>query len=87
MEMGKRLSDEIRKYIKDWCPQGKLNRISFIGHSMGGLILRACFPHLDDMKEKFHTFLTLSTPHLGFLYHNSKMIDAGLWFMKNGNQL
>lgn len=26
--------------------------------------------------------MTLSSPHLGFLYHNSKMVDAGLWVMK-----
>lgn len=80
-DMGKRLAEETKKFINEWCPSG-CSKLSFIGHSLGGLIIRAAIPHLDDYKEKFHTFMTLSSPHLGFLYHNSKMIDAGLWVLK-----
>lgn len=28
-------------------------------------------------------FVSLSSPHLGFLYNTSTIIDAGLWFLKN----
>lgn len=45
-DMGHRLSEEIRKYIRDWCPNGVCNRISFIGHSLGGLIIRASLIYL-----------------------------------------
>jgi len=60
----------------------KILRISFIGHSLGGLIIRAALPHLKDFSNKFHFYISLSSPHLGFLYTPSKLIDAGLWFLK-----
>ena len=80
--MGKRLADEIRKFVRDWAPGGSFAKISFIGHSLGGLIIRAGLIHLEDYSEKFNTFFTFSTPHLGFMYHSSKVVDAGLWVMK-----
>lgn len=46
---------------------------------MGGLIIRASLKHLEEYKDKFFTFMTLSSPHLGFLYSNSKMVDAGIF--------
>lgn len=41
--MGSKLSTELRKFIQDNCPGSSLGRISFIGHSLGGLIIRAAF--------------------------------------------
>jgi hypothetical protein len=32
---------------------------------MGGIIIRAALPHLSEFKERMHTFITLSSPHLG----------------------
>jgi len=29
-----------------------------------------------------HSFLSLSSPHLGYLYNNNKIIDAGIWILK-----
>lgn len=58
------------------------NRLSFIGFSLGGVIIRAALPFLDDFSEKMHTFISLSSPHLGFLYNGNKIIDAGIWFLK-----
>ena len=52
-------------------------RISFIGHSLGGLIIRASLPYLKEYKDQFYTYLTLSTPHLGLIYGNSSLVDAG----------
>jgi len=46
------------------------------------LIIRAALPHLKEFSNKFHFYISLSTPHLGFLYTPSKLIDAGLWFLK-----
>ena len=45
-----------------------MNRISFIGHSLGGLIIRACLPELEKFSRKMWAFVTLSSPHLGYLY-------------------
>ena len=45
-----------------------------MGHSLGGVIIRAALPHLQEYSDKFHTFISFSSPHLGFMYHSSKMI-------------
>lgn len=54
-----------------------LLRISFIGHSLGGVIIRAALPYLEEFRDSMYTFLTLSTPHMGYLYNTSSLIDAG----------
>ncbi len=82
-EMGKRLANEVRLYLKDWSDGGTLfKKISFVGHSIGGLIIRAALPHLMDFSERFFIFMTFSTPHLGYVYSTSTIIDAGLWLLK-----
>lgn len=81
-EMGKRLAEEIQDHIKDFCPGSALGRLSFIGYSLGGLIARACLPHLSAYHNKLHTFITLSSPHISFLYSSSSLIDAGMWLLK-----
>lgn len=48
---------------------------------MGGLIIRSALPRLEKYKRYFHSLITLSSPHLGYSYSDSKLIDAGLWFM------
>ncbi len=32
---------------------------------MGGVIIRAALPYLEEYKDKMFTLMTLSTPHLG----------------------
>lgn len=81
-EMGVRLAQEVVNYITEWCPESALGRISFIGHSMGGLIIRAALPYLEQYSPKMHMFMTFSTPHLGYMYNSSRLIDAGMWFLK-----
>jgi pimeloyl-ACP methyl ester carboxylesterase len=81
-EMGVRLAQEVVNYITEWCPENALGRISFIGHSMGGLIIRAALPYLEQFAPKMHMFMTLSSPHLGYMYNTSRLIDAGMWVLK-----
>ena len=59
-----------------------LARISFIGHSLGGLIIRAALPHLEEYKDKFYTYISLSSPHLGYMYNSNTLFNAGMWFLK-----
>ena len=59
-----------------------LARISFVGHSLGGLIIRAALPHLEEFKDKFFTYMSLSSPHMGYMYNSNKLFDAGMWFLK-----
>jgi alpha-beta hydrolase superfamily lysophospholipase len=65
MEMGERLATEVKQYIISFCPASCLSKISFIGHSLGGLIIRAALPHLSEYSQKFFTYMSLSSPQLG----------------------
>jgi triacylglycerol esterase/lipase EstA (alpha/beta hydrolase family) len=81
-EMGVRLAQEVNSYISQYCPGSSLGKISFIAHSLGGLIVRASLPYLEEHFEKMFNFFTLSSPHLGYMYNQSKIVDAGMWFLK-----
>ena len=49
-----------------------------MGHSLGGLIIRAALPHLSDYSAQMFTLMTFSSPHLGFLYHDDTLFKTGL---------
>jgi pimeloyl-ACP methyl ester carboxylesterase len=83
--MGERLSIEVLNYIEEWV-KGDLAKVSFVGHSIGGLIIRAALPHLGSLRDKMHSYISLSTPHLGCLYHNSLLVDFGLRFFRSWNK-
>ena len=68
-EMGVRLAQEINTHISHYCPGQSLSKISFIAHSLGGLISRAALPYLQDHHKKMCNFITLSSPHLGYMYN------------------
>jgi len=78
--MGTRLVMELRDFIEKHSTSFYIiSRVSFITHSLGGLIVRAALPALGDYKKKFHIFLSLSTPHLGV---SSKLIEGGIFFLR-----
>jgi len=80
-DMGVKLAEEVKRKIESYCPGSSLGRLSFIGHSMGGIIIRAALPHLENYKEKMFTYISLSTPHLGYMYNASKIISTGMWLL------
>ena len=53
-----------------------------MAHSLGGLICRAALPYLGDHAKKMCNFITLSSPHMGYMLNSSKIIDAGMWVLK-----
>ena len=53
-----------------------------MGHSLGGLIIRAALPYLQMYKTKIKNFVTLSTPHLGYAAHSSAIINTAIWIFK-----
>jgi alpha-beta hydrolase superfamily lysophospholipase len=59
-------------------------RLTFIGYSMGGLVVRAALPYLDKFKDKMHGLMTLCSPHLGYMYSHksSKLFNAGMWVFR-----
>ncbi len=82
VEMGKKLADEVKAYIKEWTEGLIFKKLSFIGHSIGGVIIRSALPHLEEFKNKFWMFISLSSPHLGYAFSESKIINAGMWVLK-----
>lgn len=75
--MGKNLSEEVKNYINTWSFTTKIT-ISFVAHSLGGLIVRAALPELE---YDFHTLMTLGTPHLGYITNNHTLINFGMWVL------
>ncbi|XP_018605049.2 protein FAM135A isoform X2 [Scleropages formosus] len=80
--MTDRLLDEIVQYIQIY--NLTVSKISFVGHSLGNLIVRSVLtrPRFKYYLSKLHTFLSLSGPHLGTLYNSSALVNTGLWFMQ-----
>jgi hypothetical protein len=53
--MGINLAKEVKKFVKDWCYSKDqktlyMGKLSFIGHSLGGLIIRSALPLLEEFK-------------------------------------
>lgn len=75
--MTDRLVAEILGYLEG----NNLNprRISFVGHSLGTIIIRSALtrPQMRPLLPKLHTFLSLSGPHLGTLYNSSGLVNMG----------
>lgn len=84
--MGERLAEEVKTFVKEWRPgsssEPSLGRLSFIAHSAGGLIVRSALPLLSEYRRHMYTFMTFSTPHLGYIYPASSLFNAGLWIAK-----
>ncbi|CBZ50429.1 f21m12.37 protein, related [Neospora caninum Liverpool] len=81
--MGKRLADEVHAHIQECFPLESLARLSFIGHSLGGVIIRAALPHLiRPYGSRFFLYLSLSSPHFGFVKSKSRLVSLGVWLLK-----
>jgi hypothetical protein len=81
-QMGNKLAIEVESYIKEWNDGLIFKKISFIGHSIGGVIIRSALPHLEKFKDKFWMYISLSSPHLGYAFSESTLIKTGIWFLK-----
>lgn len=82
-QMGVNLAEEVRAFLRDWCgPPAELGRLSFIGHSVGGLIVRSALPLLPEVADRMFTFVSFSSPHLGYVYPSNSLFKTGLWVAK-----
>ena len=81
-QMGLNLSNEVSEFIKKWCPGNLLGRISFVCHSLGGLIVRAALPFLNEWADKMFTYITLGTPHIGYPNSTSLLVSIGMFLMR-----
>ncbi|CAF1528144.1 unnamed protein product [Didymodactylos carnosus] len=62
----------------------KAQRISFVGHSLGNLVVRAAVanPRFERYRPMLYTYLSLSGPHLGTLFNSSGLVNMGMWLMQ-----
>lgn len=84
-QMGANLAEEVTGFVEDWCPgppEQSLGRLSFITFSIGGLIVRSALPLLARYRNNMYTFLSISCPHLGYLYTSNTLFMTGLWLYK-----
>lgn len=77
-DMGQRLAREVENAIRDNNCGSNYN-MSFVSHSLGGLIVRAALPFLEQMRYNMRGYISLGTPHLGHLFHNSTINKLGMW--------
>ena len=89
--LGQRLANEVQDFIfTNLCgarrpSNGKkmfLQKLSFIGHSLGGIIVREALKSLGAFRNKMHAYISLGSPHLGYMYNSSSLVDAGMWLIK-----
>lgn len=80
-KLGENLAKEVKQYLIG-ITHKEIDRISFIGHSLGGLVIRAALPLLAPFKSKFYTYMSLGTPHMGFIHTNSFLVSTGLKILK-----
>lgn len=80
---GFNLAAEVKKNIFEMVSEGSLRSLSFVGHSLGGLVVRASLPYLKEYRHKMLTFMSLCTPHLGAISSGNRLVDIGMWYMKN----
>jgi hypothetical protein len=59
-------------------------RLSFIAHSLGGLITREAIGNecMQQYTGVLHTLVTLGSPHLGYLFNHNALVDSAMWVMK-----
>eukprot|EP00198_Chlamydomonas_reinhardtii_P007857 XP_001697194.1 predicted protein [Chlamydomonas reinhardtii] len=86
-EMGKRLAVEMAEVLAPFARSTRrpLRKITLVGHSIGNLILRAALtqPEVEPYKHLLWLYLSVSGPHLGFLYGTNAVVDTGLMLLKS----
>lgn len=80
--LGARLAKEIVEHIKKYSK--KPARISFIGFSMGNVIIRSALAkaELKPLHRFLHTFLSLCGPHVGTVFNTSFVVNMGMWYLQ-----
>jgi hypothetical protein len=83
-QLGLNLANEVKLHLHCYFENrtDKLKKISFIGHSLGGIIAREALKHLGKYADVMHGFVSLGSPHLGYMYNSSGLVDAGMWMLQ-----
>ncbi|CAJ0596242.1 unnamed protein product [Cylicocyclus nassatus] len=80
-DMAGNLLSEVQCYVSKYSELP--SRISFVAHSLGGVIVRAavCRDEADWLRPRLHCLLTINSPHLGLAYVG-KGVNLGIQFMQ-----
>ncbi|KAG9444289.1 hypothetical protein H6P81_015629 [Aristolochia fimbriata] len=89
-EMGGRLAEEVVSFLKRKIDKASRFggyrdiKLSFVGHSIGNVIIRSSLADrvMEPYLKYLHTYMSLSGPHLGYLYSNNSLFNSGLWLLK-----
>lgn len=89
-EMGLRLSQEVISFVKKKMDKvsrsGTLRsiKLSFVGHSIGNVIIRSALSEsiMEPYLRYLFTYVSISGPHLGYLYSSNSLFNSGLWLLK-----
>uniref|UniRef100_A0A061R6Z4 Protein fam135b-like n=1 Tax=Tetraselmis sp. GSL018 TaxID=582737 RepID=A0A061R6Z4_9CHLO len=87
--MGERLATEVLEFLEPFHDitvrkRKVLWKLSFVGHSLGNLVIRAALtdPRLGPYLSSLWLFMSISGPHLGCLYSGNTLFDSGLRMLK-----
>ena len=85
--MGARLAHEVAALVTEHCAD-TIGRLSFVGHSLGGIIVRSALLHpvLSPLLPYCHSYASFASPHLGYLYAESPFLSTGMWLLKKWNK-
>lgn len=85
--MGSRLAKEVAEFLKPHAGSSRhpLTALSFVAHSLGNVILRVALasPELQPYLSMLHLYISISGPHLGFLFSTNGMLDTGITVIKS----
>lgn len=89
-ELGHNLAEEVAAFLKtkfgSFLKKATYSncRLSFVGHSIGNIIIRAALndPLMKPFLEYLHTYMSISGPHLGYMYSSNTLFNSGLWLLK-----
>ncbi len=78
------LGAALAQEVTSFCSSRNVMRLSFIAHSLGGLITREAIGHesMEQYSGVLHTLVTLGSPHLGYLFSKNSLVDSAMWLMK-----
>lgn len=58
-----------------------VDKLNFIGYSLGGIIIRAALEHLEPFKDKLNLFISFASPHLGTSICENNFVKLGVCFI------
>lgn len=89
-EMGLRLAQEVIAFLKKKMDKATRHgvladiKLSFVGHSIGNVIIRTALAEsiMEPYLRYLYTYVSISGPHLGYLYSSNSLFNSGLWLLK-----